>query len=175
MQRFRVSAGVAAVVWTLQRDRCMSHAVQATNCVNRPYSNVRQDVLDRPTELFAAATSSARGAKTAELHAKAGPVEVGAHITIQILSITESIANSIPATKLALKWRAAASSALFPTMRATLSMYPVSPTETKLELDGVYDPPLGPVGDMLDAVAMRDIAVTSVQHFVDDVAAYLCA
>lgn len=150
-----------------------SHEIQAFNYVNRPYARVRSDVLAYPEALFAAATSSANGSKTAELHAKAGPLEVGAHIKIEVLSITESHANNRPATKLALTWKAATGSALFPTMRATLSMYPLSPTETQLELDGIYDPPLGPVGDMIDAIAMRDIAETSVQHFIDDVAAYL--
>lgn len=151
----------------------MSHAIHAFNYVNRPYTRVRGDVLAHPTELFAAATSSANGAKTAELHAQAGPLEVGAHIQIEVLSITESIANNRPSTTLALTWKAAHRSALFPTMHATLSVYPLTSTETQLELDGTYDPPLGPVGDMLDAVAMRDIAATSVQHFIDDVAAYL--
>jgi hypothetical protein len=150
----------------------MSH-VQAFNYVNRPYTRVRGDVLAHPTELFAAATSSENGAKTAELHAKAGPLEVGAHVQIEVLSITESTANNRPATKLALTWKAASRSALFPTMRATLSVYPLSATETQLELDGDYDPPLGPIGDLLDVTAMRDFAATSVQHFVDDVAAYL--
>jgi hypothetical protein len=58
-------------------------------------------------------------------------------------------------------------------MRATLTVYPLTPTETQLDLAGTYDPPLGVLGEAVDAIAMHRIAEQSVTGFVRDVAAFL--
>ena len=58
-------------------------------------------------------------------------------------------------------------------MHATLLIYALTPTETQLDLAGAYDPPLGLVGDMIDAVAMGRLAEETVANFVCDVARFL--
>ena len=58
-------------------------------------------------------------------------------------------------------------------MRGRLSVYPLSRSETQLEFEGVYDPPLGLLGDAIDAMAGHRIAEASVLQFLRDVAALL--
>ncbi len=41
---------------------------------------------------------------------------------------------------------------MFPALKAELSVYSLSATETQVELRGHYDPPMGVLGGALDAV-----------------------
>jgi hypothetical protein len=146
------------------------HELHAFNYVNRPYADVRRDLLAEPRRIFREATSSTG---RPELHAKAGALDVSTEIEIEILSMSD-VADAIrPTTKLELAWKATHRPGLFPKLRATITVYPLTPTETQLELSGIYEPPMGVVGDVIDAVAMGDVARASVQRFVDDTAAYL--
>ena len=62
---------------------------------------------------------------------------------------------------------------LFPIMKADLSIYPLTATETQLDFKGVYEPPLGPLGKAVNAMVGHRIAEVSVHRFVSDVAEYL--
>ena len=80
---------------------------------------------------------------------------------------------SRPATRLQLEWEAARMPRLFPIMKANLSIYPLTATETQLDFKGVYEPPLGPLGEAVNAIVGHRIAEASVHRFVSDVAGYL--
>jgi hypothetical protein len=147
------------------------HELHAFNYINRSYADVRRTLLAQPLRVFRDATNAADTGGP-ELHATAGTLDVSTEIEIELLSVGE-VESPRPTTKLEISWKSTRRPNLFPTMRATVSMYPLTPTETQLELSGVYDPPLGVVGDVIDAVAMHDVARESVQRFVDDTAAYL--
>jgi hypothetical protein len=58
-------------------------------------------------------------------------------------------------------------------MRAELSVYPLTATETQLDFAGRYEPPLGALGSAMDAMVGHRIAEASVHRFLQDVAAYL--
>jgi len=92
---------------------------------------------------------------------------------IEVTSIDEATAYGIPSTRLSLAWRAQERPSLFPTMKAALNLFPLSATETQLELEGTYDPPLGVLGNAIDAVLLHRIAEASVLRFVQDVAVFL--
>ncbi|HUG81330.1 MAG TPA: hypothetical protein VML01_06690, partial [Bryobacterales bacterium] len=62
---------------------------------------------------------------------------------------------------------------LFPLMNAVLAVYPLTGTETQLDFQGLYQPPLGAFGKAVDAVAGHRIAEVSVHRFVNDVAEHL--
>lgn len=153
------------------------HELNAYDYVNRPYEAVRDALLASPLTVFRHATMAAalrNEAVGAELHAKAGPLDVGAEIAIEILAIEDARSpNDHPATQLVIEWKALRRPGLFPTMRATLMVYALSPTETQLDLAGKYEPPFGVVGGAIDAIAMHRIASESVTGFVKDVAVFL--
>jgi hypothetical protein len=148
------------------------HELHAYDYVNRPYEAVRDALLASPLAVFRHATTATAGA---QLHAKAGPVDVATEVSIEIAGIEQSAPNERPTTKFLLEWKAVRRPALFPTMQATLLVYELTPTETQLELVGVYDPPLGVFGDAIDAMGMHRIASASVTGFVRDVAVFLRA
>jgi hypothetical protein len=153
------------------------HELRAYDYVNRPYQAVREALLADPLETFRRATVTAsRPAAEVELRAKVGPLSIGQDVAISLGAITDGRTGSgDPVTKVAIEWKSARQAGLFPTMRATLSIYPLSSRETQLELDGTYDPPLGLLGDALDAIALHKVAETSVAGFVRDVAGFLRA
>ena len=152
--------------------------VRSYDYVNQPYERVRRALVGDPHRIFRSATRAAASrvrSLASELRVNLAGVEVGAEIDINVTGIeeTERGPTSGPATKLSLEWEAARHPRLFPFMSGTLSVYALTATETQLDFSGRYDPPLGPLGEALDAVALHRVAEASVRRFVEDVAQYL--
>ena len=153
------------------------HELRCFDYVNHPYGQVKRALTDNALSIFERATrSTANRAHEvgAELRVRLGAVEIAADIAIEVTAIAraQSPANQ-PATRIDLTWRSKRSPGLFPAMTGSLWAYALSPRETQLELTGSYDPPLGLLGDAIDAIALHRIAEASVQRFLTDVAAYL--
>lgn len=150
------------------------------NYVNVPYERVcealRRDML--AVCRSATKTAAARAVSIAsELHVNVGGFEVGTDIKITLGPVVERPADvkTPRRTTFPLEWEAAHLPRLFPFMHAELAVYPLTPTETQLELVSRYDPPLGAVGSAVDALVGRRIAEASVHRFVSEVAAHLRA
>jgi hypothetical protein len=148
--------------------------------VNAGYERVcevlRRDVL--AVCHSATKTAASRAASLAsELHVNVGGFDVGTDIAIKLGPIEEhpGDAKAPRTTTFALEWEAARLPRLFPFMHATLVVYPLTPTETQLELVSRYDPPLGPFGAAVDALVGHRIADASVHRFLSEVAAHLRA
>ena len=146
--------------------------------VNHPYERVRDTLGEGALELFGNATTSAatRARSFAStLRVNVGGVEIGTDIAITVNKVEEEPArvSSSPVTRMHLEWQAQKKAHLFPLMKAELAIYPLTATETQLELTGNYQPPLGPLGSAIDAVVGHRIADASVHRFVSDVARYL--
>ena len=60
-----------------------------------------------------------------------------------------------------LEWKAATMPRLFPLMKADLSIYPLTATETQLDFLGLYEPPFGTVGEAMNAIVGHRIAPLS--------------
>jgi hypothetical protein len=65
-----------------------------------------------------------------------------------------------------IRWRAIGATLLFPHMDAELVLSPFGDT-THIEFRGVYTPPMGPVGALLDRVAMHRLAEATVRNFLE--------
>ena len=61
----------------------------------------------------------------------------------------------------------------FSIMKADLSIYPITATETQLDFNGLYESPLGRLGKAVNAIIGHRVAEASVHRFVSDVAGYL--
>jgi hypothetical protein len=142
-----------------------------------PYPRVCEALRHDPAGLFQRATASAAARAqelVATLRVAVGTVELGAGIVIELGAVAEQTsALGDRTTSLGLAWRGASAAVLFPAMEATLSVYPLSPTETQLDFHGRYRPPLGALGQALDALVGHRIAEAAVLRFVQDVAARL--
>jgi hypothetical protein len=155
----------------------MTHDLRCYDYVNRPLAQVRELLVADPRALFQRATTVATSraqALRAQLHASLGPLELAAEVDIRVTSVEEAHSPlEGPATRIALEWHATHATAAFPVMHAVLSAYALTPTETQLELEGTYAPPLGVIGKAVDAVIGRRIAEASMHRFVEEVAARL--
>jgi hypothetical protein len=149
--------------------------------VNRPYDAVqaamKADTLGILRRATAAGGQRARSLAVS-LRVEVGAVEVSAEIDVAVGSIVEEPALPglrAPATRVPLRWHALHAPGLFPTMEATLTLYPLGPEETQLDLQGHYRPPGGVVGNALDALLGHTLAEASVKRFLEALAAQLGA
>ena len=146
--------------------------------VNQPYERVRDALGKNALSVFQAATKAAASraqSVAAELHVDVGGIGVKTDIKISIRNIEEKVKDALPApsTRLLLEWEAATLPGMFPLMKAELSIYPLTATETQLDFLGFYEPPFGAVGKAVNAIVGYRIAEASVHRFVNDVAGYL--
>jgi hypothetical protein len=68
-----------------------------------------------------------------------------------------------------LGWEAARARAFFPLMSARLSAWPITSTETQLEIEGDCEPPFGALGNALNAAVGHRVAEASVDRLLQDV------
>jgi hypothetical protein len=152
--------------------------IRCYDYVNHPYERVRDVLKQNALAVFQSATKTAASraeSVAAELHVDFGGIGVKSDIKISVQGIGENAgdAMSAPTTELLLEWEAASAPRLFPLMKGTLAVYPLTKTETQLDFHGVYEPPFGAVGKTMNAIAGHRIAEASVHRFIDEVAGYL--
>lgn len=152
--------------------------IRCYDYVNHPYARVRDALCKDVLRVFQSATKAAASRAqsiASELRVDLGGISVEAEIKIAVHSIEEKAPDAISprATRLQLEWEAATLPRLFPFMKAELSVYPLTATETQLDFLGLYEPPLGALGKAVNAVVGHRIAEVSVHRFVSDVAGYL--
>jgi hypothetical protein len=152
--------------------------IRCYDYVNHPYQRVRDALTTNAPSVFQSATKAAASraqSVASELRVELGAIAVQTDIKIAIKSIDEktSAMPSTAVTRMQLEWEAATMPRLFPLMKAELSIYPLTGSETQLDFLGLYEPPLGALGKAVDAIVGHRIAEVSVHHFVSDVAAHL--
>jgi hypothetical protein len=152
--------------------------IRCYDYVNHPYEQVRDALSKDSLAVFQAATKAASSRArsiASELRVEVGGIGVEADIIISVKKVEEKQSDAVagPVTRLQLEWQAAKMPTLFPLMKAALSIYPLTGTETQLDFSGVYEPPLGAVGKAANAIVGHRIAEVSVHRFVSDVAGYL--
>lgn len=152
--------------------------LQAYDYVNHPYPAVKDALCADARGVIERATRQAADRANrvgAQLRVQIGVLEVGADIDVQVTGVDEVTAYGGPATRLGLAWKAVRRPELFPTMEGALTFYPLSPEETQLDFEGRYQPPLGPVGNLLDAMVGHKLAEASVRRMIEDIAGWLRA
>jgi hypothetical protein len=153
------------------------HELRCYEYVNHPYEVVRRAIVADPLRICGRATKGAAAradALASTLRVELGSLEVGTDVVIEVAGVDEvHTPRGAPRTTLRLRWKAARAAAIFPSMEAELSVYPLSRSETQLDLHGVYRPPFGVVGDAIDALVGHRVALASVHRFLADVAALL--
>jgi len=152
--------------------------IRCYDYVNHPYEKVRDALKREALDVFQRATKTAASraqSVAAELHVDLGGIGVKADIRISVKDVEEKAtdAASGPTTRLRLEWEAATAPVLFPLMKAELSAYPLTSTETQLDFLGLYEPPFSALGMAMNAVAGHRIAEASVHRFINEVAEYL--
>lgn len=148
------------------------HIVRCYDYVNQPYPRVRDALLANPHYVFRQATAAA-AAHAARLHVRIGAIDVGAEVEIRVVGVEQDVAYDQPATRLTLEWKSSSNPRMFPSMSAQLTIFPLSATETQLELAGRYEPPMGKLGEVLDAAVGHRLATVTVTKLIEEVAGWL--
>jgi len=152
-------------------------AVRSYDYVNHPYAQVRDALTKDALSVFQSATKAAAtraNSLASELRIDLGGIALEAEINISVARIVEDAQpGSAPVTHLHIEWEAAKRPGLFPLMKADLSVYPLTSSETQLDFSGLYEPPLGPLGKAVNAIVGHRLAEVAVHRFVTDVAEYL--
>jgi hypothetical protein len=158
----------------------MSKELHCYEYVNRPFEQVRKTLTSDAVALFERATQTAAGrARTlvSNLKVSIAGLEIGKNVVIRVASVAQDATSPAElasgAIRLDLEWQAETTSALFPSMRASLLAYPLSATETQLDLRGTYEAPGGLLGSAADSLVGHRIAEASVHRFLDEVASRL--
>ena len=152
------------------------HELRCFDYVNRPYDQVKEALAGNALAIFERATRWAADRRDtgAELRFRFGAVEIAAGIAIEVTEVAAALSPANhPAIRLDLTWKSERRPGLFPAMTGSLWAYALSSHETQIELSGSYDPPLGLIGDAIDAIMLHRIAEESVHRFITDVASYL--
>ncbi len=155
----------------------MPKTIRCYDYVNQPYSVVCEALRLHSNAVFRDATQSAESRAhgvASELRVNLAGFDIGKDIAINIKSYLE-VEQSLAGKKFTvnLEWKAVDRPGLFPVMQANLDAYPITSTETQLDFQGQYEPPLGVLGRAIDAVVGHRIAEATVHQFLTEVAAYL--
>ena len=154
----------------------MPKPIRCYDYVNQPFEKVCEVLRADSNAVFRAATTSAESRASeiaAGLHVKIAGFDISKHVEINIEGFTETETKAGKTLTVHLDWKAAETARLFPVMTARLNVYPLTRTETQLDFEGEYEPPLGLMGKAINAIVGHRIADASVHHFLSEVAAYL--
>ena len=151
----------------------MQREVRAFDYVNHPYEPVRDLLLKEAPRIFAGATKVAEtraGEIVSSLSIDIKGIQISKDITIKVRSFQERPGPKLThVLHIGLDWEAKESPGLFPVMKADLSLYPLSSTETQVDLTGHYEPPMGALGGVIDAALGHRLAEASVHRFLAEV------
>ncbi len=137
-----------------------------------PYDDAIAMLAEDPDGLLQSATDASvdhADQVVANLHLEVGGFDLGRDVVVEIgeFDPVEQLRGVLPIT-----WRAAEGHVLFPTVDATLEVAAMSlhPPMVQVTLCGSYEPPLGPLGRVLDRTIARRLAEAVIHRFVHDVA-----
>lgn len=156
----------------------MAKTIRCYDYVNHRYEAVRDALAADPVAVFRAATKSAssRAEKVAvELRVDIAGVKIAKDVVVAVKGVVEETARvrKPQRTVVELEWEAAKSKRFFPFMHAELVLWPLTATETQLDLNGRYEPPLGALGKAIDSLVGHRIAEACVKRFLEEVAQHL--
>ena len=126
--------------------------------IQRPVKDVSTALLDTPSKWF--------------------PKSVGVHIAGVPVRKRVNIAFGDPVRTstwavIPISWKPTSIQKLFPVMNGKLEVTPSSKEETRLTVSGMYEPPLGRLGEQLDEALMHRVAEGTVRELAEQIASKL--
>jgi len=123
--------------------------------IQRPVQEVSSALLDSPLKLLP---------RSVGLRVAGIPVRKRIHLLVGEPESTATWA-AIP-----IWWQPTFGKKLFPVMNGKLEVSPVAKEETRLTVSGMYEPPLGRLGQELDAALMHRVAEGTVRELAETIA-----
>ena len=72
-----------------------------------------------------------------------------------------------------ISWKPTFARRLLPVMNGKVDLAPVTSEETRLTVSGMYEPPLGRLGEQLDEALMHNVAEATVKELAEQIAGRL--
>ena len=129
--------------------------VQHSVHIAQPVEKVSDALLDQPEKWFP---------KAVGLHVAGVPVRRKVKVEFGEAARLSTWAV-VPLT-----WKATFAEKLFPVMEGKVDVAPVTNTETRLTVSGMYEPPLGKLGEQLDEALMHRVAEGTVRELAEAIA-----
>lgn len=129
--------------------------VQHSVHIQRPVKQVSDALLTAPSRWFP---------KSVGVHVAGIPVRK--KVTVEF---GEAVKTSTWAV-IPISWKPTFGRKLLPTMTGKVDLSPVSSDETRLTVSGMYEPPLGRLGEQLDEVLMHNVAEGTVKELAELIA-----
>lgn len=147
----------------------MQRHVHFYEAVPHPYEDVRArlSALSSAAGLVAHAAPDPDGVHgEATLEIPLGAMILGRRMAVHMDDAVD-VAGSFPLTRVQVRWEPAADSHAVPTISADLEVEPVDSERTLVSMLGLYEPPLGKVGDAIDRLAMHRVAESALRRVFD--------
>jgi hypothetical protein len=129
--------------------------IQHSVHIQRPIKQVSDAMLESPARWFP---------KSVGIHVAGVPVRKRVNV-----EFGEPVRTSTWAV-IPISWQPTFGRKLLPVMNGKVDVSPVSSDETRLTVSGMYEPPLGRVGEQIDEVLMHNVAEGTVKELAEQIA-----
>lgn len=167
-----LATGRLALFGTLLRHHLMCMFVRYYTFISQPFDEVSRELLDARSEWLPTVARSVNGVGLSLAELGVAVRGTRFHKTVE-MSFGERNQQGASRISFPFRWKATAVPALFPTFDGDLQVSHWREGTTQLALSANYQPPLGPVGLMLDKAALHLVAEALVKDFLDRVASAL--
>ena len=129
--------------------------IQHSVHIQQPIKQVSDALLTSPSKWFP---------KSVGIHVAGVPVRKRVNV-----EFGEPVRTSTWAV-IPISWKPTFAGKLLPVMNGKVDVSPVSKDETRLTVSGMYEPPLGRIGEQLDEVLMHNVAEGTVRELAEQIA-----
>jgi hypothetical protein len=136
--------------------------VQHSVHIDHPVKAVSEALMQGPPKWF----PRLGGKNVTKVGVHVGGVPVRKRVVVELGDpVQTSTWTVIPLT-----WKATFPQKLFPVMTGKIELAPVDKEVTRLTVSGMYEPPLGKLGEQLDEALMHNIAEGTVKELAEQMA-----
>ena len=139
--------------------------VQHVVHLSHPVHQVSEALMEGPQRWF----PGLKNKKIASVGLHVAGVPVRKRVQVEIGDAVKTTTWAV----VPLTWKATGPEGLFPKMTGKIEVAPSGKDETRLTVSGMYEPPLGRVGEQLDDAVMHNIAEGTVRELAEQIAARL--
>ena len=136
--------------------------VQHTVHIDHPVKACTDALMEGPPRWFLGRSDKSTGA--VGLHVAGVPVRKRV-----VIELGEAVRTSTW-TVIPISWKATFPRKLFPEMSGKIEIAPTDAKLTRLTVSGMYEPPLGRLGEQLDDAVMHNVAEGTVKELAESIA-----
>ncbi len=135
--------------------------VQHSVHVSRPVADCSRELLESPQRWF----PRMRGKNVSQVGIRLAGLPLRKRVVVEV---GEPVKTSTWA-EIPLTWQATFPQKLFPVMTGKVELAAADTDVTRLTVSGMYEPPLGRIGEQLDEALMHNVAEATVKELAESI------